>query len=96
MSDDTDRSGSLSITGRSVLDVAADWYPVPVVALLMAFMLWVRGQSWQNFVQNGTVLLSGNDPWYHFRSTMYVVEHWPFDVWTQYPTGVAVGQFGTL
>ncbi|WP_020222478.1 oligosaccharyl transferase, archaeosortase A system-associated, partial [Halarchaeum acidiphilum] len=100
MSDDTDRSGGPSTTGRSVLDVAADWYPVPVVALLMAFMLWVRGQSWHNFVQNGRVILSGNDPWYHFRSTMYVVQHWPatmpFDVWSQYPTGVSVGQFGTL
>ncbi|GGM66048.1 dolichyl-diphosphooligosaccharide--protein glycosyltransferase [Halarchaeum rubridurum] len=100
MSDDTDRSAGPSSGGRSVLDIAADWYPVPVVALLMAFMLWVRGQSWQNFVRDGQVILSGNDPWYHLRSTMYVVQHWPatmpFDVWTEYPYGNSVDQFGTL
>ncbi|MBP2252616.1 dolichyl-diphosphooligosaccharide--protein glycosyltransferase [Halarchaeum solikamskense] len=100
MSDDTDQSAGPSSGGRSVLDIAADWYPVPVVALLMAFMLWVRGQSWQNFVQDGQILLSGNDPWYHLRSTEYVVHHWPatrpFEIWTQFPTGTSVGQFGTL
>lgn len=100
MSDDTDQSAGPSSGGRSVLDIAADWYQVPVIALLMAFMLWVRAQSWQNFIRNGEVFLSGNDPWYHLRSTMYIVKHWPsvmpFEVWTEFPTGRSVGQFGTL
>ncbi|WP_435096237.1 oligosaccharyl transferase, archaeosortase A system-associated [Halarchaeum sp. P4] len=100
MSDDTDRSGGPSIAGRSVLDLAADWYQVPVLALLMAFMLWVRAQSWQQFVRNGQVFFGGNDPWYHYRNTMYTVKHWPqtmpFDPWTEFPYGTSVDQFGTL
>ncbi|MFB6077363.1 MAG: oligosaccharyl transferase, archaeosortase A system-associated [Halarchaeum sp.] len=100
MSDDADRSGDSSIAGRSVLELAGDWYPVPVLALVMAFMAWVRAQSWQNFVRNGQVFFSGNDPWYHYRSVAYVVHHWPrtmpFDPWTYYPYGTSVGQFGTL
>ncbi|GGL22056.1 oligosaccharyl transferase [Halarchaeum grantii] len=100
MSDDSEQSGDPSIAGRPVLDIAADWYHVPVIALLIAFMAWVRAQSWQAFVRNGEVFFGGNDPWYHYRSTMYVVRHWPatmpFDPWTQFPTGISVGQFGTL
>jgi len=100
MSDDTDRSGDSSIAGRSVLELAGDWYPVPVLALVMAFMAWVRAQSWQNFVQNGQVLFSGNDPWYHYRNVAYTVQHWPqtmpFDPMTYFPNGTHVGQFGTL
>lgn len=42
----------------------------------------------------------GNDAWYHFRETSYLLNNWsdtlPFDVWTGFPFGNQVGQFGTL
>jgi len=67
---------------------------------VFAFMLWTRLQSYGNFVQNGEVYFRGNDPWYHFRETMYIMENYPnrmpFDVWTGFPLGNQAGQFGTL
>ncbi len=63
-------------------------------------MLWNRVRSWQNFIVDGEVLFSGNDAWYHYRSTQYVVQNWPstmpFDPWTNFPYGTSNGQFGTL
>jgi dolichyl-diphosphooligosaccharide--protein glycosyltransferase len=67
---------------------------------LAAFMLWVRMQSYDNFVTDGRVVFSGNDPYYHLRQTSYTVRHWPatmpFDPWTYYPYGTNSNQFGTL
>ena len=75
-------------------------YHLPVLGLLMAFMLWVRLQSYDNFVRDGEFFFVGNDPWYHFRETTYVVHNYPstmpYDIWTQYPIGRLAGQFGTL
>ncbi len=75
-------------------------YEVPVLAVLVGFMFWVRTQSWDRFVSDGGVTFRGNDPWYHLRETTYVVENWPatmpFDPWTNFPYGTAVDQFGTL
>jgi len=100
MSDDTGQSGDSSTAGRSALDYLRERYPVPVIGVLMAYMLWVRAQSWKRFVQDGRVFFGGNDPWYHYRNVVYVVHHWPrvmpFDPWTQFPYGVSVNQFGTL
>jgi len=63
-------------------------------------MLWNRVQNYSNFIVGGEVMFSGQDPWYHYRSTMYVVRHWPatmpFDPWTYFPYGTRSGQFGTL
>jgi dolichyl-diphosphooligosaccharide--protein glycosyltransferase len=81
-----------------------DWveanYHTVVVGALVAFMFWIRVRTWDNFVVDGEVLFSGNDPWYHFRQTMYTVDHWPatmpYEVWTYFPYGTAPGQFGTL
>lgn len=85
---------------ESAADWAADNYHVPVVALLLAFMLWSRLRSWQNFVVDGQVVFRGNDPYYHYRSVSYTVRNWPatmpFDPWTYFPYGNASGQFGTL
>ncbi|MFC7233952.1 oligosaccharyl transferase, archaeosortase A system-associated [Halosegnis marinus] len=85
---------------RSVLDRVRDSYHVPLLALAVAFSLWVRTRGWRNFVVDGRVLYSGNDAWYHYRMVQYTVEHWPFtmpfDPWTEFPTGTFVGQFGTL
>ena len=81
-------------------DWAEQWYHVPILLVLIGFMLWNRVQNWRSFVVDGEVFLSGNDAYYHFRSTMYVVENWPatmpFDPWTRFPIGTRSGQFGTL
>ncbi|WP_434530587.1 oligosaccharyl transferase, archaeosortase A system-associated [Haloarcula sp. NS06] len=85
---------------ESALEWAERWYHVPVLLVLLGFMLWNRVRSWQNFIVDGEVLFSGNDAWYHYRSTQYVVDHWPatmpFDPWTYFPYGTSTGQFGTL
>jgi len=85
---------------RSPSDLLKRWYHVPVLLGVFAFMLWTRLQSYGNFVQNGEVYFRGNDPWYHFRETMYIMENYPnrmpFDVWTGFPLGNQAGQFGTL
>jgi len=85
---------------ESALEWAERWYHVPVLLVLLGFMLWNRVKSWQNFIVDGEVLFSGNDAWYHYRSTQYVVENWPatmpFDPWTAFPYGTSNGQFGTL
>ncbi|GGL59475.1 oligosaccharyl transferase [Halocalculus aciditolerans] len=79
---------------------AREWYHVAALALVIVFMFAIRVQAWQKFIVNGKVYFSGNDPWYHLRQVMYTVQHYPsvmpFDVWTGFPTGKTVGQFGTL
>jgi dolichyl-diphosphooligosaccharide--protein glycosyltransferase len=85
---------------EAALDKVERWYHVPVLLALFGFMLWNRVRSWQNFIVDGEVLFSGNDPWYHYRSTVYTVQNWPatmpFDPWTRFPIGASSGQFGTL
>ncbi|MFB6224126.1 MAG: oligosaccharyl transferase, archaeosortase A system-associated [Haloarcula sp.] len=85
---------------ESALEWAERWYHVPVLLVLLGFMLWNRVRSWQNFIVDGEVLFSGNDAWYHFRTTKYTVQNWPttmpFDPWTNFPYGTSSGQFGTL
>ena len=86
--------------GQSLLDVAEDWYHVPALLLAAVWMFWVRMQNYSRFVRGGEVYFSGNDAWYHFRETNYIVRNFPFtmpfDPWTGFPTGTYVGQFGTL
>jgi len=85
---------------NSALDLFRELYHVPVLAVLMSFMLWVRTREWETYVVDGEVLFSGNDAWYHYRMVEYTTRHWPFtmpfDVWTNFPEGTSVGQFGTL
>ena len=94
MSDDQSQGSS------SVVDLFLDWYHVPVLALVVAAMLAIRLQAYDNFVRSGTVYFSGNDAWYHLRQVEYTVRHWPFtmpyDPWTNFPYGTNAGQFGTL
>lgn len=82
------------------LDDLIAYYHLPVLALLLVFMFWVRIQSWENFTRSGRVMFSGNDAWYHLRATSWTVRNWPFvipfDPWTGFPTGNFNGQFGTL
>ncbi|SNR23900.1 oligosaccharyl transferase, archaeosortase A system-associated [Halorubrum vacuolatum] len=84
----------------SIADVFGRLYHLPVIAALMAFMLWVRLQSYDEFVIDGEYYFTGNDPWYHYRETTYTVMNYPFtmpyDIWTRYPEGTLAGQFGTL
>ncbi|ELZ47187.1 oligosaccharyl transferase STT3 subunit [Halorubrum coriense DSM 10284] len=81
-------------------DLLARWYHVPALLGVVAFMLWTRLRSYGNFIQNGEVYFRGNDAWYHFRTTNYLLENWPstlpYDVWTGFPFGTNAGQFGTL
>jgi len=86
--------------GTSVLDTVERWYHVPALFLVVVAMFAVRMQTYSDFIRNGEVFFSGNDGWYHFRSTMYTVQNWPstmpFDPWTGFPYGAFAGQFGTL
>ena len=86
--------------GSSVADVFFDWYHVPTLVLVVAAMLAIRLQSYENFIRDGSVYYSGNDAWYHLREISYTIRNWPFtmpfDPWTNFPYGTSVGQFGTL
>ncbi len=84
----------------SVLDRFERWYHVPALLGILVFMFWTRVRSYDNFIVDGEVLFRGNDAWYHFRETTYLLENYPntmpFDPWTGFPFGRHVGQFGTL
>jgi dolichyl-diphosphooligosaccharide--protein glycosyltransferase len=81
-------------------DVVGEYYHIPAVVALLGFMLWSRVRDWQEFLIDGTVFFSGNDPWYHYRMVQYTVQNWPetspFDPWTQFPFGTHSSQFGTV
>ena len=85
---------------NDVTEWLSAWYHVLIVAGLFGFMVWLRARTWGRFVTDGTILLSGNDAWYHLRQISYTVSNWPstmpFDPWTEFPTGTFVGQFGTI
>ena len=86
---------------ESQIDTVYRLYHIPVLAALVAFMLWIRVRNYTNHIgADGEPLYRGNDPFYHYRSTNYVVQNFPFtmpfDPWTGFDTGVRVGQFGTI
>jgi dolichyl-diphosphooligosaccharide--protein glycosyltransferase len=88
-------------TAMSVLESWRDWYHLPVIGIVMLFMLWVRTQSYDRFVTgDGTPALAGVDSWYHWRTITWTSKNYPhtmpYEVWTGFPTGNYVGQFGTL
>ncbi|WP_117591142.1 oligosaccharyl transferase, archaeosortase A system-associated [Haloprofundus halophilus] len=94
------RTESVEETENSYLDRLEDWYHVPALLGVVAVMLYYRLQGYGNYIENGTVVFSGNDAWYHLREVEYAVRHWPFtmpfDPWTYFPYGTYQGQFGTL
>ncbi|MFC4543270.1 oligosaccharyl transferase, archaeosortase A system-associated [Halosolutus amylolyticus] len=99
MSTDTERVEEGTET--SFLETWRDWYHIPVVGAVMLFMFWVRTQSYSEFVtDDGTPALAGVDSWYHWRTIQWTAENYPrtmpYEVWTGFPTGQYVGQFGTL
>ncbi|SDR12223.1 oligosaccharyl transferase, archaeosortase A system-associated [Natronobacterium texcoconense] len=88
-------------TETSFLETWEDWYHIPVIGAVMLFMFWVRTQSYDRFVtEDGTPALAGVDSWYHWRTVQWTAENYPYtmpyEVWTSFPTGRYVGQFGTL
>ncbi|WP_280537374.1 oligosaccharyl transferase, archaeosortase A system-associated [Halopenitus sp. POP-27] len=97
MSDQTDPDG---LGESSVLDIFERWYHVPAIVAVVAVMLYSRLRAYDNFIVDGQAYFRGNDGWYHFRETSYLLENWPntmpFEVWTGFPYGADVGHFGTL
>ncbi|SEH46254.1 dolichyl-diphosphooligosaccharide--protein glycosyltransferase [Halopenitus malekzadehii] len=97
MSDQTDPGDR---AGASVLDLLERWYHVPAIVAVLAVMLYSRLRAYGNFIVDGQVYFRGNDAWYHFRETSYLLEHWPntmpFEAWSGFPFGTDPGHFGTL
>ncbi|MFC7042994.1 STT3 domain-containing protein [Halonotius sp. GCM10025705] len=81
-------------------DLLKQFYHVPILLGLLAFMLAVRLRALENFQTDDGVTFRGNDPWYHYRQTNYLLEHFPstmpFDPMTNYAQGTLAQQFGTL
>ncbi|MFP9192592.1 oligosaccharyl transferase, archaeosortase A system-associated [Natrialbaceae archaeon A-CW1-1] len=99
MSTETERVGEEH--SNSAIELLQRWYYVPVIALTMLFMLWTRLQSYDNVaMSDGEPRLSAVDSWYHWRTVQWTAENYPytmpFEIWTSFPTGRYVGQFGTL
>ncbi|GAB7091202.1 oligosaccharyl transferase, archaeosortase A system-associated [Halorubrum luteum] len=94
------QSESDEASSTEPLDLLERWYHVPTLLGIVVFMLWTRVQSYDDFIVDGEVYFRGNDAWYHYRETMYLLENFPntmpFDPWTGFPFGRHVGQFGTL
>jgi dolichyl-diphosphooligosaccharide--protein glycosyltransferase len=86
---------------ESQIDTVYRLYHIPVLAALMVFMLWVRVRNYARHIgPDGKPLYVGNDAYYHYRSTNYVIENFPytmpFDPWTGFDAGTRTGQFGTI
>lgn len=96
-------SGTESRDGISADDVV-DWLAAHYVklslAVAMSFMLWVRLRPIDRFTGNDPLQWQAVDSYYHWRATEWTVRNFPFtmpyDIFTGYPTGRIVGQFGTL
>ncbi|MWV40411.1 oligosaccharyl transferase, archaeosortase A system-associated [Natrialba sp. INN-245] len=101
MSTDTERVQGESDTSLSLLETWTQWYHIPVVGVVMLFMFLTRTRAYDEFItEDGTPALSAIDSWYHWRTVQWTAENYPrtmpYDVWTGFPTGRYVGQFGTL
>jgi len=94
------RAESQTASQDAVLSYAKQWYHIPVLVALMAFMVATRLRALSRFQTENGVTFRGNDAWYHFRETNYLLENFPstmpFDPWTNYPAGTSAQQFGTL
>ncbi|MXR52367.1 oligosaccharyl transferase, archaeosortase A system-associated [Halovenus sp. WSH3] len=85
---------------KAVIDWLTEFYHYPLLVFLVGFVFWNRIRNWRNFIYEGQVYYSGNDPWYNHRSAEYATENFlgtmPFDPWTYFPYGTSTGQFGAL
>jgi len=90
-----DESGFDAVTA-----LVAGYYHYVALAFLVGFAFWNRTRNWSRYVVDGQILFRGNDPWYHYRMTSYVVENFPetmpFDPWTNFAVGTSNSQFGTI
>lgn len=96
----TDREGD-SFTADTAMAMLERWYHVPLLAGVIVFMFWTRFQNYSVFQRDGEgVWLLAVDSWYHWRTTTWTVENFPWligwDPWTGFPDGRLPGQFGTL
>ncbi len=95
-----DRFETITDSERPLATRLEEIYHLPVLVGLFGFMIYIRTQALDNFQTGDGPLFRGNDPWYHFRETSYLLDHFPstmpFDVMTNYPTGTNAEQFGTL
>jgi len=76
-----------------------DWYHLPVIGVVMLFM--VANPVVRSVRHRGRNARPGEvDSWYHWRTINWTAENYPhtmpYEVWTGFPTGNYVGQFGTL
>ncbi|MFC4245645.1 oligosaccharyl transferase, archaeosortase A system-associated [Natribaculum luteum] len=88
-------------TETPFLETWREWYHVPVIGVVVLFMFLARIRSYDRFVtEDGTPALAAVDSWYHWRTIQWTAKNYPgtmpYDVWTGFPTGHYVGQFGTL
>ncbi|WP_126661909.1 oligosaccharyl transferase, archaeosortase A system-associated [Haloterrigena salifodinae] len=100
MSTDTEHVEE-SETSPSLLETWSNWYHIPVLGAVMLFMFWVRTQAYDQFVtDDGSPALAGVDSWYQWRTIEWTAENYPntmpYEVWSGFPEGTYVGQFGTL
>ncbi|SFS68496.1 oligosaccharyl transferase, archaeosortase A system-associated [Halostagnicola kamekurae] len=99
MSTDTEHVGE--DTESSVLETLKRWYHIPLIGVVMLFMYWVRIRPRENFTyRDGSPMLSGVDSYYQWRTIRWTADNFPntmpYEVYTGFPTGTYVGQFGTL
>lgn len=99
MPESSDPKGSRQNRVEDITAYITANYHIPALLAIVGFMFWTRMISYDRFTGNGEFYLAAIDSYYHWRSTIYVVENWPntmpYEVWTSFPTGQRVGQFGT-
>ena len=94
-------AGAEALQAEDVLEYVERYYHIALVGLLMLFMLWVRVLNYGAFQRDdGGIHLSAVDSFYHWRTAEWTVENYPrtmpYEIYTGFPTGRYVGQFGTL
>ena len=99
MSTDTETVGET--TTESPLELLSRWYHVPVVGLAIVYMFASRARGYEEFItDDGRPMLAAVDSWYHWRTVEWTAENYPwtmpYEIYTSFPTGRYVGQFGTL
>ncbi len=98
MADGSDPAGPRDDRLGAIAGYLGRRYHYIALPVVMAFMFATRYLSHGNFASD-PLELAGIDSYYHWRTTVYTVEHWPntmpFEVWTYFPEGRYVGQFGT-
>ncbi|MFC3956986.1 oligosaccharyl transferase, archaeosortase A system-associated [Halovivax cerinus] len=89
-----------ALQAEDVVAFAERYGHLAVLGVLMGFMLWTRLINLDRFRNADAPAFSGIDSYYHWRTTDWTVENFPwtmpFDVYTGFPVGNYTGQFGTV